>query len=290
MTWKKVHQHGAIPSTRAGHSMNSIDDKLLLVWGGSDWSNFFSGVHILDLDSCEWVECAITGNMPDARFWHTSCLFNDKLYVFGGGHGKGLYNDLHMLDVQPLLKLINIRKEREQNLSEKQITKLPEPEQSYSETTKLKIVYNNETRAIRIPSNQLTYENVMKRIHEELKRPSLILQYIDEEGDRITIRSNDEFQESIDYFKKEGKALKLDVQDDPSASSTIDGQDYTFSFQSIDPPIQKPKQELKLKNPIHGAKIRWQQGVLLGSGGLYLNIYKMLNLDSLWKCLSWFNS
>jgi hypothetical protein len=127
-------------------------------------------------------------------------------------------------------------------------------------------VYKNETRAIRIPKNQLTFENIMKRLHDELKRP-LILQYVDEEGDRITIRTNDELQCSIEYFKNKGKALKLDVQDDPSVRE----QEYeipTESNNGLQIKIEKPKLQLK-NETFYGKRIRWQKGELLGSGGLY---------------------
>jgi len=31
-----------------------------------------------------WIKCESIGEVPDARDSHSSCLVNDKIYIYGG--------------------------------------------------------------------------------------------------------------------------------------------------------------------------------------------------------------
>jgi len=88
-----------ISSNDASHSPTH-----LLLWGGGDWNAFFGEIFVFDLETMEWTNYPQKGqNKPDARFWHSACSLNNKLYIFGGGNkDKGLYNDLYTLDLSPL--------------------------------------------------------------------------------------------------------------------------------------------------------------------------------------------
>jgi hypothetical protein len=46
----------------------------------------------------------MNGDRPCARRFHSSCIVENKMYVFGGCHGKyACMNDLYYLDVTTLV-------------------------------------------------------------------------------------------------------------------------------------------------------------------------------------------
>lgn len=47
-----------------------------------------------------WVKCEQIGDLPEARDSHSSCLVNDKIYIYGGqGQGEVFFNDLYCAKV-----------------------------------------------------------------------------------------------------------------------------------------------------------------------------------------------
>jgi hypothetical protein len=80
MTWTKLCPINTSPPSRAGHTMNLIDGKTLLVWGGSDGQNFKSTILLYQMDESMWSEGYMSGDVPEGRYWHTAELVEDKIY------------------------------------------------------------------------------------------------------------------------------------------------------------------------------------------------------------------
>lgn len=48
----------------------------------------------------KWQQCEQIGQVPEARDSHSSCLVNDKIYIYGGqGKGEVFFNDLFSVRV-----------------------------------------------------------------------------------------------------------------------------------------------------------------------------------------------
>lgn len=44
----------------------------------------FNDTWIFNLDKLEWREITTFGNIPSPRYFHTSCIYMDNMYIFGG--------------------------------------------------------------------------------------------------------------------------------------------------------------------------------------------------------------
>ena len=56
-----------------------------------------------------WQPINITGNLPQARAYHTSNLIGSRLFIFGGRAGNKYFNDLSILNLGKFI-LINFNK------------------------------------------------------------------------------------------------------------------------------------------------------------------------------------
>lgn len=61
--WTKRTPNGRLPSPRARHTLNQVDNKFYL-FGGWDKKNVVNTVDILDLTTAFWIQPTITGTFP----------------------------------------------------------------------------------------------------------------------------------------------------------------------------------------------------------------------------------
>lgn len=66
--------------------------QLTLGWNGNT-NVFFNDIYSYNLESEKWKKIEIKGDLPSARFDHTSIIYQDSMYVFGGENGNYL-NDV----------------------------------------------------------------------------------------------------------------------------------------------------------------------------------------------------
>jgi hypothetical protein len=97
--------HGVAPERRSYHTSFVYNNRLFIFGGldiqegslGSLWELDLSALKDLDLDedvryqSCSWKAMKTTGNpavIPDRVAYHTSVVYRDSMYVFGGNNYK----------------------------------------------------------------------------------------------------------------------------------------------------------------------------------------------------------
>lgn len=79
--------------------METVFGSKLLVFGGGTNEKVYDDLHIYDIATASWSRPSDTGTLPAPRTGHASCLYNDRLFVFGGADIDGnIFNDLHDLD------------------------------------------------------------------------------------------------------------------------------------------------------------------------------------------------
>ncbi|CAO3619833.1 unnamed protein product [Cunninghamella blakesleeana] len=105
--WQRVKMEGNIPSERSGHTAVAIGG-IMYVWGGQSHGRYFNEVLAFNTstysDNPHWDLIHNGSNergpVPNGRSGHTSVVFENRLYIFGGSDGKHLYNDIWCFDFQ----------------------------------------------------------------------------------------------------------------------------------------------------------------------------------------------
>ncbi|KAI1284994.1 Kelch domain-containing protein 3 [Halotydeus destructor] len=107
MVWTHVLTHGNPPKWRDFHSASCIEDRLYIFGGRSDRGGPFhtrneeydNKLVYFDVTKSSWHEVQ-TVNPPLGRRSHSSFVFQNKLYIFGGYNGleDQHFNDIHVFD------------------------------------------------------------------------------------------------------------------------------------------------------------------------------------------------
>jgi len=85
------------------HSTTTMNNRTLLSFGGHDGKSHSSDLRTITIDSrADFVEVSkktCTGVSPVARGYHTSTLFDSRLFVMGGYDGSTCFSDTRILDL-----------------------------------------------------------------------------------------------------------------------------------------------------------------------------------------------
>ena len=72
---------------------------------GGESADDLDDLWVYDVRTLSWEEAKFADARPCARRFHSSCMVENKIYIFGGCHGK--YNclgDLYSLDIGSLVE------------------------------------------------------------------------------------------------------------------------------------------------------------------------------------------
>lgn len=99
--WKILCTVGCLPPKLYGQAL-ALQNNLIYTVGGTSGIRYFMDVHILNLKTKQWKQIS-TKDHPLGRYRHEIVLYNNKIYVFGGGTDRETY----ALDQIPVLNLEN---------------------------------------------------------------------------------------------------------------------------------------------------------------------------------------
>ena len=103
--WSVPHLVGEVPVPLRAMTCTAVGKKLV-VFGGGDGPAYYNDVYVLDTVNFRWSKPRIVGDRgPSKRRAHTSCLYKNGIYVFGGGDGVRALNDVWRLDVSDPTKM-----------------------------------------------------------------------------------------------------------------------------------------------------------------------------------------
>ena len=71
------------PPYRQFHSANIIGDKILQ-FGGGDGKEWLDDLLIFDITKNQWFQPKTKGQKPGGRLQHTSFIYKNRFYIFGG--------------------------------------------------------------------------------------------------------------------------------------------------------------------------------------------------------------
>ncbi|KAI0651330.1 galactose oxidase [Trametes meyenii] len=106
MQWMHPKVAGKLPRPCRAHTATLVDRKIF-VFGGGEGSEYYSDVYVLDTVMRTWyhpisgssIEAEREGKTPARRRAHTSILYKNRLWIFGGGNGSTALNDVWTLDL-----------------------------------------------------------------------------------------------------------------------------------------------------------------------------------------------
>lgn len=96
--------NGMPPRPRHEHSVDAIDNRYLVVFGGLCYNSVGENdVFVYDIIDNRWFIPPISGHVPHLRFGHATAVIGDTLYIHGGaqlesGSNYTIYDDLYKLD------------------------------------------------------------------------------------------------------------------------------------------------------------------------------------------------
>ncbi|CAH8306885.1 unnamed protein product [Eruca vesicaria subsp. sativa] len=85
MTWDVVETSQTRPVPRFDHTAATHSDRYLLIFGGCSHSIFFNDLHILDLQTMEWSQPQVQGDVVTPRAGHAGITIDENWYIVGGG-------------------------------------------------------------------------------------------------------------------------------------------------------------------------------------------------------------
>ncbi|XP_011024324.1 PREDICTED: acyl-CoA-binding domain-containing protein 4 isoform X1 [Populus euphratica] len=88
MTWDMVVARQTAPAPRFDHTAAINREHYLLIFGGCSHSIFFNDLHVLDLQTMEWSQPEVQGDLVTPRAGHAGVIIGENWYVVGGGDNK----------------------------------------------------------------------------------------------------------------------------------------------------------------------------------------------------------
>ncbi|KDP45074.1 hypothetical protein JCGZ_01574 [Jatropha curcas] len=88
MTWDALETTQTPPAPRFDHTATIHAQRYLLIFGGCSHSIFFNDLHVLDLQTMEWSQPEIQGDLVTPRAGHAGIAIDENWYIVGGGDNK----------------------------------------------------------------------------------------------------------------------------------------------------------------------------------------------------------
>lgn len=99
MQWSHPEMQGDLPPPIRAHSATLVGRKIVII-GGGEGASYYNSVHVFDIPTRRWSRPTLTtADVPPPRRAHTTVLYQNKIWVFGGGNGLQALNDVWTLDV-----------------------------------------------------------------------------------------------------------------------------------------------------------------------------------------------
>ena len=99
MQWTHPEMQGELPPPCRAHSATLVGRKIVII-GGGEGASYYNSVYVFDIPTRRWSRPTFTStDVPPPRRAHTTVLYQNKIWVFGGGNGLQALNDVWTLDV-----------------------------------------------------------------------------------------------------------------------------------------------------------------------------------------------
>ncbi|KAK1416600.1 hypothetical protein QVD17_32391 [Tagetes erecta] len=117
MIWNVAETTKTPPAPRCDHTAAVHVDRYLLIFGGCSHSTFFNDLHVLDMETLEWSQPQIQGNLVIPRAGHAGVSVDEKWFIVGGGDSKTGALETLVLDMSMLVLSVLTSVERKDPLA-----------------------------------------------------------------------------------------------------------------------------------------------------------------------------
>lgn len=122
MIWNVVETTKTPPAPRFDHTAAVHVDRYFQIFGGCSHSTFFNDLHVLDLETLEWSQPQIQGNLVSPRAGHAGVSIDEKWFIVGGGDNKSGALETVVLDMSTLVLSVLTRVEQKDPLASEGLT------------------------------------------------------------------------------------------------------------------------------------------------------------------------
>lgn len=292
-SWTVIATTGTPPSKRWGHSACVLGDKMF-VFGGCDGQSCFGDLHEYDFGTRRWSLVDVP-HCPSPRYFHMMIVSADRMYILGGKDLWGrCYDEVHEFRLKGALLAAS---------SSQPLLGSPAPDAT---KVRLKLHFDEEIRLL-VVSKTISFEELLQKLREQYSG-TISFRYVDEEGDLITVRSQDDWLEAVSFHMSSSSATAaFKVYLDDGSRSTLRAP--SKSSGKVSPRVPSPQlqtlspqpspagigqnqllvsplqlQKLQQHSPSPGVivphrSIQWKLGEKIGAGA-FGQVYKVLDTET----------
>ncbi|KAK7268495.1 hypothetical protein RIF29_21194 [Crotalaria pallida] len=103
MTWDLIKTTQTPPTPRYDHAAAIQGERYLLIFGGCSHSVFFNDLHLLDMQTMEWSQPQIQGDLVSPRAGHAGITVDGSWFIVGGGDNKSGCPETLVLNMSKLV-------------------------------------------------------------------------------------------------------------------------------------------------------------------------------------------
>ncbi|VVA26883.1 PREDICTED: acyl-CoA-binding [Prunus dulcis] len=103
MTWDVVEAMQTPPAPRCDHTAAVHAERYLQIFGGCSHDTFFNDLHVLDLQTMEWSQPQVQGELVTPRAGHAGITIDENWYIVGGGDNKNGCPETLVLNMSKLV-------------------------------------------------------------------------------------------------------------------------------------------------------------------------------------------
>ncbi|MFS8012389.1 putative galactose oxidase/kelch, beta-propeller, kelch-type beta propeller [Helianthus anomalus] len=103
MTWNVAETIQTPPAPRFDHTATVHANRYLQIYGGCTHSIFFNDLHVLDLETLEWSQPQVQGDVVSPRAGHAGVSIDEKWFLVGGGDNKNGASETLVMDMHKLV-------------------------------------------------------------------------------------------------------------------------------------------------------------------------------------------
>ncbi|KAI4346460.1 hypothetical protein L6164_007354 [Bauhinia variegata] len=103
MTWNAIKTMQTPPAPRYDHAATMHGERYLFIFGGCSHSVFFNDLHVLDLQTMEWSQPQIQGDLVSPRAGHAGVTIDESWFIVGGGDNRSGCPETLLFDMSKLV-------------------------------------------------------------------------------------------------------------------------------------------------------------------------------------------
>ncbi|KAK1421215.1 hypothetical protein QVD17_23390 [Tagetes erecta] len=229
MTWNIAETIQTPPAPRFDHTATVHANRYLQIFGGCTHSVFFNDLHVLDLETLEWSQPQIQGDVVSPRAGHAGVSVDEKWFIVGGGDNRSGASETLVMDMSKLvISTLTSVKGRDPLASEGLSVSLAliDGEQFLVAFGGYNGKYNNEVVVMRPKPKDSKHPKIFQSPAAAAAAASVTAAYAlakSESLDFTTINSKPKMDLSaeISVIKEEKKALESTIEDVKAVNSEL---------------------------------------------------------------------